>query len=398
MPVLKLTQSFINTASCTAGSKRTEYCDSDTPGLYYLMSVSTEPGHGTYYSRWKDPTGKTCHTKLGKASVLDLGQAKAAIKQLQASIQMGANPQAKAKAEKEQLTFGVVFEQHYLPVAKKMLRSWRRQEELYRLRIKKVFGHKRINQITRGEIVSFFTSLLDEGLAPASCNHHAKLIRRVLSWCVENGISQTNVASRIHMLPEMNAREIYLDSIQLEKLMTVIDSDENRTICHVVKWLLSTGARCGEALRATHSQIDKANRVWRIPASNSKSKRVRSVPLNDSALDVLAQLDTEGKFDYLFINKQTGKPYTTVMKVWARLRAKAGLPHLRLHDLRHSYASFLVNSGRTLYEVQQILGHSDSKVTARYSHLSSTTLQAAANSASVMIKAASQGPAEDAAA
>lgn len=74
--------------------------------------------------------------------------------------------------------------------------------------------------------------------------------------------------------------------------------------------------------------------------------------------------------------------------MWTRLRNKAGLPHLRLHDLRHSYASFLVNSGRTLYEVQQILGHSDSKVTERYAHLSSKTLQEAANTASVIIQGA----------
>jgi len=83
-----------------------------------------------------------------------------------------------------------------------------------------------------------------------------------------------------------------------------------------------------------------------------------------------------------------GKPYTTIMKVWSRLRTKTGLPHLRLHDLRHSYASFLVNSGRTLNEVQQILGHSDSKVTERYAHLSTRTLQDAANSSSVAIKGA----------
>ncbi|HSV71292.1 MAG TPA: tyrosine-type recombinase/integrase, partial [Methylibium sp.] len=75
-----------------------------------------------------------------------------------------------------------------------------------------------------------------------------------------------------------------------------------------------------------------------------------------------------------------------------RLRAKAGLPHLRIHDLRHQYASFLVNSGRSLYEVQQILGHSDPSVTQRYAHLSSRSLQEAANSASVVIKGAT-GPA-----
>ena len=57
-------------------------------------------------------------------------------------------------------------------------------------------------------------------------------------------------------------------------------------------------------------------------------------------------------------DRQTGQPYTTIMKVWSRIRAEAGVPFLRIHDLRHMYASFLVNSGRTLYEVQQILGHS----------------------------------------
>ena len=87
-------------------------------------------------------------------------------------------------------------------------------------------------------------------------------------------------------------------------------------------------------------------------------------------------------------NAQTGKPYTTIHKVWERLRADAGLPHLRLHDLRHQYASFLVNSGRTLYEVQRILGHSDPTVTQRYSHLSSKSLQDAANSAADSIKGA----------
>jgi len=126
---------------------------------------------------------------------------------------------------------------------------------------------------------------------------------------------------------------------------------------------------------------------------NAKGKRVRSVPLNDAAIDIiLKQLEDTKGYDYLFINHQTGLPYTTVMKVWTRLREKAGLPHLRLHDLRHSFASFLVNSGRTLYEVQQILGHSQSIVTERYAHLSTKTLQAASNSASVMIKAASTTP------
>lgn len=73
---------------------------------------------------------------------------------------------------------------------------------------------------------------------------------------------------------------------------------------------------------------------------------------------------------------------TTIHKVWHRLRKAAGLPTLRLHDLRHMYASLLVNDGRTLYEVQQILGHSSPVVTQRYAHLSTRALQEAAESAS----------------
>jgi integrase len=115
------------------------------------------------------------------------------------------------------------------------------------------------------------------------------------------------------------------------------------------------------------------------------------VPLNDSAIEVLDRLDTEDKFEHLFINRKTGLPYTTIHKVWSRLRTDAGLPHLQIHDLRHQYASFLVNGGRTLYEVQQILGHSDPSVTQRYAHLSRKSLQDAANSASDAIKDAGTG-------
>lgn len=173
--------------------------------------------------------------------------------------------------------------------------------------------------------------------------------------------------------------------LQIGELLTVLRTDENRTVCNIAMFLLSTGCRLNEALQASWRQVDRANRVWRILAINSKSKRMRSVPLNDSALHVLDQLDTEGEFEQLFINRQTRLPYTTIMKVWERLRTKADLKHLRIHDLRHAYASLLVSSGRTLFEVQSILGHSDPKVTMRYSHLSTKALQEAANAASVLV-------------
>jgi integrase len=203
---------------------------------------------------------------------------------------------------------------------------------------------------------------------------------------------EKNPATRVHLYNADNKIEHYLETEELERLLRVLRAPtaRNRTVCLIALFLLSTGARLNEALQARWQDIDRENRVWRIPASTSKSKRVRSVPLNDSALEVLDQLDTEGTHEHLFVNRASGRRMVAVHKVWERLRVKAGLPHLRIHDLRHQYASFLVNSGRTLYEVQQILGHNDPSVTQRYAHLSTKSLQDAANSASDAINGATK--------
>jgi len=154
-------------------------------------------------------------------------------------------------------------------------------------------------------------------------------------------------------------------------------------------FLLSTGARKNEALSAQWKYIDMDNRVWRISASNSKSKKMRSLPLSGAAMAVLTELDDESnKSDFVFVNKRTGTKYVTFQKQWERIRKKAGLEHCRLHDLRHTFASYLANSGRTLLEIQTLLGHASPKVTLRYSHLSQSTLMDASNTASDRITSA----------
>lgn len=276
----------------------------------------------------------------------------------------------------------------YLPYAKVHKRSWMRDTQLYaRLQVK--FGHLRLDQITKQQVAVFHAGLLEGGLSAASADHHPKLLRRMFSMAQEYELIDKNPLSKFSLFNHDNKVEHYLDVVQLGQLMDVLRTDDNRAVCNIAILLLGTGCRLNEILSAKKADIDIENRVLKIAASNSKSKRIRTVPLNDASLDIISKQfeDTESK-EYLFINHQTGLPYTTIMKVWTRLRKKAGLPHLRLHDLRHSFASFLVNSGRTLYEVQQILGHSQSIVTERYSHLSTKTLQAASNSASVIIQGA----------
>lgn len=386
--IVKLTESFIsNGLQCSLGKRREEMVDSVVPGLFIEVRA-TNPGQGTYYYRYKDVNAHTQTKKLGRSTDINLAEARSQAKALRAEVALGANPRAEEKARKLVITFDTFFTEHYLPYVKPRKRSWDRDEELYRLRIKDVFGNKRLNQITRLQIQTFHSSLIAEGLAAATANHHAKLIRHMLNLAVEWQMLDKNPASRIHMFEEDNKEERYMNDVQLGNLLEVLRTDSCRSVCLITTFLLATGCRLGEVLSACWSQVDKDKRVFRVSASNSKSKRMRPVPLNDTAIEVLNQLDTEGVYEHLFINKKTKKPYVNIAKVWQKLKTKAGLPHLRLHDLRHQAASHLINSGSSLYIVQQILGHSDPSVTQRYAHLSMKTLNDASDNASVIIKGA----------
>jgi site-specific recombinase XerD len=242
-----------------------------------------------------------------------------------------------------------------------------------------------MDKIERSQIQQLHDNLKHQGLSAATSNHYVKLLKHVFNLAIDWGIVESNPAVRISLFREENQIERYLTEPELARLMAVLTTDENHMVCSILQFLLSTGARLNEALQARWEHINVEKRLWKIPAQNSKSKRVRSVPLNDSAIAVLSQLETQ---EYLFVNHLTGLPYTTITKVWQRIRTKANLSNLRIHDLRHQFASFLVNNGRSLYDVQMILGHSSPVVTQRYAHLSTKSLQDAANSASVQIQAA----------
>lgn len=386
MPIVTLNQAFVAKLSCPDGKARIEWCCNELPGFYVETRI-TSPGEGTYYLRYKDARSKTCHARIGRTTDITLAEARKHAKKVKAEVALGADPSGEAKAAKAVPTLADFFNDHYLAHVKAYKRSWKRDEELFRLRIEPEFGHLRLNQIMRKHVQSFHAALPSKGLSPATADHHVKLMRFMLNMAVEWEMLGRNALQGIKQFAVDNQVENCLDDKQMVSLLEVLRTDENRPVAMIASFLLSTGARLNEALQATWDQVNEETRMWRIPAQNSKSKRMRSVPLNDSALHVLKQLTTRGTFDHLFINPQTGKPYTTIMKVWARLRDKAGLPHLRIHDLRHNYASLLVNDGRTLYDVQQILGHSDPKVTMRYAHLSARRLQEAANSASVIVRA-----------
>lgn len=388
MAIHKLTQDFIDhKLVCSQGKLREEIvCDSKC-GMYVEVR-SASKGKGTYYLRYKDVNGKTCHQKIGLTTEMSLQEAKLAVKKLKAEIDLGADPRAEEKARLAVITFDDFFKEHYLPFVIPRKRSWKRDEELYRLRISAKFGSKRLNQVTRQQIQSFHSSLTAEGLAAATANHHLKLIRRMLNLAIEWEMLEKNVASGIKMFYEDNMTTEYMNDEELARLLKVLKTDSRRSVCNIALFLLATGARLNEALSAQWDQIDLEKRVWLIPASNSKSKRSRPVPLNDNAIDVLNQLDTKGSYAHLFINKRTKSKYVNIAKVFGKLKIKAGLNSLKIHSLRHQGASMLINSGSSLYIVQQILGHANPITTQRYAHLSIKSLHEASAGASAIITGA----------
>jgi integrase len=389
MPVIKLSQQIIDSQGLhcpAAGKRRVEYCDKYLPGLYIELRSS---GLSTYYLRYKDTNGKTCHQKIGRTGDIALDEARQRAKILKAEITLGADPRADEKNRKSVLKMDDFFKDHYMPHAKVHKRTWKKDSELYELRLKQTFGNKKLNQIKRHEIQAFHVSLRDDGLSPAYADHFVKLLRRCLNLAVEWEMLEKNPAARIQLFNPDNRMENYLNEDELKRLLTVLRTDKKSPIpCLIAIYLLATGARLNTALQCKWRDIDRTGRVWRIPATNSKSKKLQSIPLNDSSIAVLDQLDTEGKHEYLFINRKTGKPYTTIHKVWKRLRAEAGLPHLRIHDLRHSAASYMAQAGISIYIIQQVLGHSDPSVTQRYAHLSTKNLHDAADCTSDVINAA----------
>ena len=386
MPATVLTDKLIKSGLiCPPGKNKVELTDSARSGLYIEVRA-TSPGRATFWYRYKDATGTTARVKIGRTTDISLADAKAMVKVLRAKIQLGSDPAAERREKKQAPTWDVFFTDWYLPHAKQHKRSWANDEEMHRLRISDRIGHLRLDQVRKQQVQEFHAELRESGLAPATADHHLKLIRQALNLAVDWELLKENPAARVKLFNEDNREERLMTDEELQRLMATLGKKKYSVAYLAVKFLLLTGARVNEALHARWADIDRANRTWVIQATNSKSKRRRSVPINDAALEVLDSLKTEGKSEWLFTSSRGGGRMTTINKVWQRLRKEAGLSHVRLHDLRHYHASALVNSGRTLYEVQQILGHSDPTVTQRYSHLSTRTLREASEAASKAIQ------------
>jgi integrase len=155
-----------------------------------------------------------------------------------------------------------------------------------------------------------------------------------------------------------------------------------------VRLLVLTGCRLNEIMKLRWEHVDLAAGLLRLPDSKTGAK---SVQLGGAAVEVLRATERSPFNPYVIQGTQPGKPLADLQPFWQRARARAGLKDARIHDLRHTFASFAVAGGQGLPMIGKLLGHSQVQTTARYAHLAGDPVRAAANDVSRTLAASLQG-------
>ena|SRR5215475_2509979 len=192
--------------------------------------------------------------------------------------------------------------------------------------------------------------------------------------------------SHLQPVPPDVQRTRYLSKEEAARLLAAIRTDENQIAAKAIMLLFLTGARRNEVTHAQWSYVDWQQCTLFVP--KSKNGQPRYIQLSSRAIELLKTVPRTDANPHIFPAPSTGRPMPHLFFPWDRIRKRAALQDVRLHDLRHSFASFLVNSGEDLYEVQKLLGHSNPRTTQRYAHLSRERLARAAELvASILIEA-----------
>lgn len=239
------------------------------------------------------------------------------------------------------------------------------------------FGKMRVTEITPRGVSQFLAAKRAAGSSPATVERMRVVLGRsyVLGAQWEVPGTDKNPSRGIPRKPLLNARERFLTAEEAERLREAAAMSQNTQLLAIVQLLLLTGARVRELLDAEWKNVDVDRRTWLIPTS--KTGKPRHVPMSSAALAVIADLPRFKDCPWLIPNPDTLLPFVSIKHSWQRALRVANLPGLRIHDLRHSAASFMINGGVPLFDVGKVLGHANYKSTIRYSHLSQASLLAA---------------------
>jgi integrase len=368
-------------------STEQEYSDTVVPGLKILVGKS---GTKKFLFRYTLRQRK-CSVALGAFGALTIDEARLKANQYKALIAQGRDPKQEREEFINRITFAGFITEHYLPHARTYKRSVNSDESKLKLYLIPKFGHQPLADLTTQALQGYHNQLRTT-LSPATANRHLALLHRIFTLAIQWGYCEKNPATGINKFQENNKHQRFLSNDEIRRLFRAADDDANVYAAAYIKLLLLTGVRRSEglAMKWEHLQLSGAKQLWYIP--HTKTGKSRYVILNPMAIQILEGLSKVYGNPYVFVGNVAGQPLHNPIKAFKRIIDRAGIESsFRLHDLRHTHASLIINNGGTLYDVQAALAHANSSISERYAHLSSESMAKTSHNLSAVVAGAISG-------
>ena len=231
------------------------------------------------------------------------------------------------------------------------------------------FGNRTLTAIKVEDVENMQSDILKQGLSIAYANRLLIYFKRALKKAADWEIISDDVLNKFKKVKLVKGETKRLRYLSEDEAQRLIDNCEGNLKAIVIT-ALNTGMRKSEILKLTWDRVDLKNRL--ILLDKTKNGERREIPVNRTLYDTLSGLIRDIRTDYVFYNPKTLKPVYDTKKSWQKAVKKSRIIDFRFHDLRHTFASWLVMGGVDLTTVKELLGHKDVKMTLRYSHLAAS--------------------------
>jgi integrase len=353
------------------------------------FGVRVKPtGRKTYLVQYRNVNGRTRRFTLGPHGVLTATQARKAALKVLAEAARGRDPSAERRAKRAStMVAGLAeryLEEHARP--KKKPSSARTDEANLRLHVLPALGTRQVTDVARFDIARLHHEMR---ATPGAANRVLALLSKMFNLAEVWGLRPdgSNPCRHIARFPEQKL-ERYLSEEELARLGQALrDAEANGTelpaTVAAIRLLIFTGCRLSEILTLRWNYVDLERCRIRFPDSKTGAK---TIPLNEPAIAVLKDLPISG--EYVIRGAKLGKHLVNLRKPWYRIRVATGLDDVRLHDLRHTFASVGASAGLGLPIIGKLLSHTQAATTQRYAHLADDPVRAASEEIAQRIKRA----------
>ena len=367
------------TVSSFKGVPGKDMCLWDTEVKGFGLRVQPS-GKRSYIYKFRTPDGKRRNRKIGGPETLTADAARRVVQGMVSDAALGKTiiddkPKQKSITVKK-------FCDHYLSDYARLHKKPKSVEDDTRYiekEIKPRLGHKNLSEIRSKDIVKIHSAMVG---SPVKANRLLALLSKMFNLAEEWEYRDTNTNPTQHIRKyKETPRERFLTQDEMANLeLTLSDAETEHlvssSVIHALRVLLMTGARLQEVLTMKWEYIDFENGKIHLPDSKSGKK---TIWLSDRAKGYIDAIPHKRGNPYVFPGQRTGSRLVNLQKPWRKLRAIAGLDDVRIHDLRHTYASLAVSQNLSLPIVGKLLGHKSTKSTERYAHLYDEVMKDAAN-------------------